>query len=68
MTLDTIILSALERGLTMSDVREMQLGRVVDFVIEYNKRQRKAEEAAEHQKNVKHYRRASQSEIDAFLG
>jgi len=52
----------------MSDVRRMQLGQVVDFVIEYNKRQKRAEEAAEHAKTVKHYRRASQAEIDNFLG
>lgn len=38
----------------MSDVRRMQLGQVVDFVIEYNRRQRKAETQAEHAKNVKH--------------
>ena len=52
----------------MSDVRRLQLGQVVDFVIEYNKRQKKAEEAAEHAKKVKHYRKATQAEIDAFLG
>ena len=68
LTLDTIVLAALERGLTMSDVRRMQLGQVVDFVIEHNKRQKKAERAAEHAKKVKHYRRATQAEIDAFLG
>lgn len=52
----------------MSDIRRMQLGQVVDFVIEYNKRQKKAERAAERAKNVKHYRKATQAEIDAFLG
>lgn len=52
----------------MADVRRMQLGQVVDFVVEYNKRQKKAEEQAEHAQKVKHYRRARQDEIDAFLG
>lgn len=31
-------MAALERGLTMSDVRRMTLGAVVDFVIAYNER------------------------------
>ena len=68
LTLETIILAGMERGLTMADIRKMQLGTVVDFVIEYNNRQKKAEERAEHASKVKHYRRASQAEIDAFLG
>lgn len=48
----------------MRDIRCMQIGQLVDFCIEYNNRQRKAEKAAE--KPVK--RRATQADIDAFFG
>ena len=43
ITLDDIILAGLERGLTITDIRRMQLGQVVDFVISYNERQKEAE-------------------------
>lgn len=46
----------------MDDVRRMTLGQVVDFVIDYNKRQKLAERAA------KRPRPATQADIDAFLG
>lgn len=45
----------------------MQLGQVVDFVLDYNERQKAAEERAERRKNMKHYRLASPDEVDAFL-
>lgn len=51
----------------MQDVRRMQIGQVVDFCIEYNKRH--AEEVAEEKPKSKAGRRkATQAEIDAFLG
>jgi len=65
--LNTIILSALERGLAMQDIKRMSLGHVVDFVIDYNKRQKNAEEKAERQSKAKHYRLASKDEVDAWL-
>lgn len=54
----------MERGLTMTDIRKMQVGQVVDFCIDYNNRQKKAEEEAEKPEK----RRATQSDIDAFFG
>lgn len=48
----------------MSDIRKMQMGQLVDFVITYNERQKRAE--ASEQTGNKH--RASQAEIDAFFG
>ena len=65
--LNTIIMAGLERGLTMQDIRSMALGRVVDFVIDYNKRQKNAEEKAERRQKAKHYRLASKDEVDAWL-
>lgn len=56
----------MERGLTMSDIRRMQLGQVVDFTIDYNERQKDAEKTAERQKTMKHYRLATPEEISEF--
>lgn len=65
--LNTIIMAGMERGLTMQDIRSMSLGRVVDFVVDYNKRQKDAEEKAERKSKAKHYRLASKNEVDAWL-
>lgn len=67
LNLNTIIMAGLERGLTMQDIKNLSLGRVVDFVIDYNNRQKDAEERAERQKSTKHYRLASKDEVDAWL-
>ena len=48
----------------MSDIRQMQLGQVVDFCIEYNEREKKAEKKAKEPKR----RKATQGDIDAFFG
>lgn len=45
----------------------MQLGQVVDFVITYNERQKKSEEAAA-QSEKPQRRRATQADINAFFG
>lgn len=65
--LNTVIMAGLERGLTMQDIRNMSLGRVVDFTIDYNRRQKEAEEKAERRSKTKHYRLASTDEVDAWL-
>ena len=62
--LDTIILAGIERGLTMSDIKMMTIGEVVDFVIAYNDRVKEAEK--EEKKDKK--RKATQRDIDAFFG
>lgn len=64
MTLDDVILAAVERGLTMSDIRKMRLGEVVDFCYAYNERQKDAEEKSEKPKK----RKATQNDINAFFG
>ena len=65
--LNTVIMAGLERGLTMQDIRNMSLGSVVDFTIDYNRRQKEAEERSERQTKMKHYRIASPDEVDAWL-
>lgn len=64
--LNTIIMAGMERGLTMQDIRSMSLGRVVDFVIDYNRRQKDAEEKAERKSKAKHYRLATKDEVSAW--
>ena len=51
----------------MEDIRKMQLGRVVDFVIAYNDRQKQAETA--HKRSEKGgKRKATQNDINSFFG
>ena len=52
----------------MSDIRRMQLGQVVDFVIAYNNRQKAAEKAQKHAEKHGTKRKASQNYINAFFG
>lgn len=51
----------------MNDVKEMTIGDLVDICIDYNNRERAAQEKAERSKNVKHYRMATPEERRKFL-
>ena len=48
----------------MADIRKMQIGQIVDFVVSYNERQKKAEK----QSGKERKRKASQNDIDAWFG
>lgn len=52
----------------MSDIRRMQVGQVVDFVIAYNDRQKAAEKAQKRAEKQGTKRKASQNDINAFFG
>ena len=54
--------------MTMADLRKMQVGQVVDYVIAYNERQKRAEkkQKVEEKQGIK--RRATQNDINAFFG
>ena len=52
----------------MSDIRRMQLGQVVDFVIAYNERQKDADKAQKRAEKHGTKRKASQNDINAFFG
>lgn len=52
----------------MSDMKEMTLGQIVDYVISYNNRQERSEKAAEREKKEGKRRRATQADINAFFG
>lgn len=48
----------------MSDIRNMQIGQIVDFVVSYNERQKRAEST----KVNKSKRKATQNDINAWFG
>lgn len=48
----------------MSDMKTMQIGQIVDYCIDYNNREKKAEQKAKAPKR----RKATQGDIDAFFG
>lgn len=52
----------------MADIRRMQLGQVVDFVIAYNDRQKAAEEAQKRAQKRGNKRKATQNDIRSFFG
>lgn len=52
----------------MSDIRRMQLGQVVDFVIAYNERMKAAEKAHKRAEKRGSKRKGTQNDINAFFG
>lgn len=68
ITLDEIILAGLERGLTITEMRKMQLGQIVDFCISFNERQKEADKQQKKAEKAALKRKASQGDINAFFG
>ena len=66
--IDTIILAGLERGLTLTDIKKMQIGQVVDFCVAYNERQKAAEKAQKRAEKYGTRRKGTQNDINAFFG
>ena len=66
--MNDLIFAALERGLTMQDVKRMQIGQIVDFCIEYNNRQKRAERPQQREEIRGRRRKATQNDINAFFG
>ena len=52
----------------MADIRKMQIGQVVDFIISYNDRQKAAENAQIRADKRGKRRKATQDDINAFFG
>lgn len=52
----------------MTDIRRMQLGQVVDFVISYNERQKRSEKAQKRAEKRGNRRKATQNDINSFFG
>lgn len=49
-------------------MKKMQVGQIVDFVISYNDRQKKAERKEKYEKKHGRKRKATQDDINAFFG
>jgi len=52
----------------MTDIKQMQLGQVVDFCIAYNQRMEAAEKAAKREEKRGKKRKAKQADINMFFG
>ena len=52
----------------MSDIRRMQVGQVIDFIMAYSERQKAAEKAQKRAEKRGTKRKASQNDINAFFG
>lgn len=61
-------MAGLERGLTVTDMKRMQLGEVVDFCIGFNEREKRAAKEREKQEKGQTKRKATQADIKAFFG
>lgn len=48
----------------MRDMRAMPIGQIVDFVVDYNDREKRREKESERPKR----RKATQADIDSFFG
>lgn len=56
----------MERGLTKKDMQKMTVGEIVDFVEDWNERQKQDEEREKNKKMVKKYRLATPKETSEF--
>ena len=54
--------------MTMIDIRRMTIGQVVDFVIDFNNRQKRAEAETEREEQHGKRRKATQNDINSFFG
>lgn len=52
----------------MADMRKMQIGQIVDFIIAYNDRQKAAEKAEKRAEKRENRRKGTQADINAFFG
>ena len=57
-------ISGIDRGLSISDLKKMELGQILDYFIEYNRVHSIKDEEEEKPKK----RKATQADWDAFLG
>lgn len=60
---EDIMIGALSRGLTLSDLDNLRVGQIVDYAITYNKQNKPKDENLEDKETVKN---ATQEDIDRF--
>lgn len=58
------MIAGIRRGLDMNAMKTMQLGQLVDYCAEYDNQEHRAEK----KEQKPSMRKATQAEIDAFLG
>ena len=66
ITLNKLTIAGVDRGLTVDAIKEMELGHVVDFVIEYNDMH--DPERVKKEQKKQNIRKATQADWDAFWG
>lgn len=67
--IDRIIIAGIDRGLTVDDMKEMELGQLVDFCIEYNKRHDYDQDPQTGEEKEKvTVRKATQADMDTMWG
>ena len=52
----------------MTDVRRMTIGQVVDFIVDYNDRQKREEAKRKKEEKRGKKRKATQNDINSFFG
>ncbi len=66
ITLNRLTIAGVDRGLTVDAIKEMEIGHIVDFIIEYNDiHDPDKQEKRQAQANT---RKATQADWDAFWG
>ena len=66
ITLDTVLLGGMDRGLAKKDMQTMTIGEIVDFAEAWNERQKQGKEAEERRSKATKYRLATPEEISAY--
>lgn len=64
LSTNDIVIGGLDKGLLLSDIKNMELGQLIDFIVDYNKQYEKAERNSQQGKK----RKATQADWDAFWG
>lgn len=64
ISLDEVTISAIDRGLSLSDVKKMELGHILDYFIEYNRVHSIEDEEEEKPKK----RKAQQGDWNSLFG
>ena len=63
-----ILTGAIKRGLDFEGVKQMELGQIVDYCIEFNKANEKEYKDVKQQESKPKARKATQADWDAFFG
>ena len=68
VSLNTIILAGVERGIDIQTIKGMTIGEAVDLCIDYNERQEESEKSEAENESKGNRRKATQADWDSFFG